>query len=176
MHVPKARTHEELAAFTCLSVCLGDWGRREGAHRPESGAEWVRTQAWLRWALSLSLGWQARCAAGHFSRNLSDFHQLLEKKSFFTFSRCSLGCYWTLFVVTFYIYVQGSAKEMALSSENSAGTFQNWLIGLCIGRSLCLAALGAGILKQGTFLLHNPVIRTIGLLKYSSLTNDHLLV
>ena len=25
------------------------------------------------------------------------------------------------------------------------------------GRSLCLAALGAGILKQGTVLLHNPV-------------------
>ena len=32
------------------------------------------------------------------------------------------------------------------------------LIGLCIGRSLCLAALGVGIFKQGTFLLHHPVL------------------
>ena len=53
--------------------------------------------------------------------------------------------------------VQGWAKEMALSWENWARTFRNWLIGLCIGRSLCLAALGAGIFKQGTILLHNPV-------------------
>ena len=46
---------------------------------------------------------------------------------------------------------------MELSSENWARTFRNWLMGLCIGRSLCLAALGAGLLKKGIFLLHNPV-------------------
>ena len=29
------------------------------------------------------------------------------------------------------------------------GAFRNWLIELCIGRSLCLAAMGAGNFKQG---------------------------
>ena len=53
--------------------------------------------------------------------------------------------------------VQGGALQLPLSSDNQARTFRNWLFGLCIGRSLILAALGRGIFKQGTVLLHNPV-------------------
>ena len=50
-------------------------------------------------------------------------------------------------------------QKKALSSENWVRTFQNWLIWLCISRSPCLAALWVGIFKQGTFILHNPVVR-----------------
>ena len=47
--------------------------------------------------------------------------------------------------------VQGQAKEIALSWENWARTFWNWLIGLWIGRSFCLAALRAEFSNKGHF-------------------------
>ena len=52
------------------------------------------------------------------------------------------------------LFVQGWPREMALSSENWNRNVWYWMIGLCIGRSL-----GAGIFKQGTFLLTISVCR-----------------
>ena len=52
-----------------------------------------------------------------------------------------------------------SKRNGAKFRELSQGSFRNWQIGLCISRSLCQAALEAGFFKQGTFLLHNPVLR-----------------
>ena len=52
--------------------------------------------------------------------------------------------------------VQGWAKEKAPSSEIWARTFRKWLIGLCIGRPLCLATLGRGAFQTGDLSFAQP--------------------